>query len=104
MADSVTKGTRIHYVRPQEKGCRPGALLADSYQEHVIFPHRGTFEFGHLAYGDPPGSDTKHTFEVVRRHDPLGAADTWHLASDCPFKSAERPGAERSRAAAPQAP
>ncbi len=108
MAEVKTAGTKIHYVRPQEKGCRTATLLADSFQEHVTFPHRGTFDFGHLAYGDPAGSDTKHTFEVVRRHDPVGAVDTWHLASECPLRAergrAEQPRAERGRVEQPQAP
>lgn len=104
MADAVTRGTKIHFVRPHEKGCRPATLLADSFQEQVIFPHRGIFEFGHLAYGDPQGSDTKHTFEVVRRHDPLGPADTWHLVSECPGGRAQPRGGPQAREATPQAP
>lgn len=108
MADPMTQGTRIHYVRPQETGCRPGTLLADSFPEQVTFPHRGLHEFGHVAYGDPPGSDTKHTFQVLRKYDPLGTADTWHLASDCPAKVKPSAGAGGSSAqqgrAAPQAP
>ena len=92
MAGEKTQGTRIHYVRPQETGCRPGTLLADSHEEHVTFPVRGTHEFGHLSYGDPRGSEAKHTFEVVRRHDPLGTKDTWHLASECPFREAPSRG------------
>lgn len=86
MAEIKDKGTRVHFVRPQEKGCRPGTLLADSFEEHVTFPKRGLLEFGHFAYGDPPGSDSKHSFQAVRAHDPIGTVDTWHLASDCPFK------------------
>lgn len=99
MGEGMTKGTRIHFVRPQEKGCRPGTLVADSFEEHVTFPKRGLFNFGHLTYGDHAGSDTKHTFECVRAHDPIGTVDTWHVAKDCPF--IERPAMKSPSKEAP---
>lgn len=85
MAKEMTKGTPVHYVRPQEKGCRPGTLLADSFLEKVS--SAGLSQFGHVSYGDPAKEGTKHTFECTRAHDPLGTVDTWHLAAQCPFSN-----------------
>jgi len=85
----MTRGNAIHFVRPQESGCRAGKLLADSFEEMAQVPKRGLALFGYFAYGDPAGESSKHTWQTTRRHDPLGGADTWHLARDCPF--AKRP-------------
>jgi len=104
MAETITpQGTPIHFVRPQETGCRPGKLLSDSVEETVSFPTRGLFEFGHFTYGDPPGSDSKHSFQASRKRDPVGHVDTWHRASECPFKEVPKTR-EAPRAREPQVP
>lgn len=79
-------GLTVHFVRPQESGCRSGKLIEDSFQETMRVPPVGIQEFGHFSYGDAAGGPRlPHTFEAVRRYDPLGTVDTWHLAAECPF-------------------
>lgn len=84
----LKQGQDICYVRGKEMMCRRARLLSDGITEVVKGSRGEPLQHAWFEYHDLPrtsGDFPPHTFETQRHWDPLGAEDTWHLPTECPF-------------------
>ena len=93
------RGTAIHFKKAGEPYCRPGQIVSEGFTERVSTipgnPNAGFNLHCHLSYGEHESVQhedrkgelytPKHSWQVDRAWNPLGAPDTWHLADECPF-------------------